>query len=160
MPIGLLFIPHIQDGFRSLHEASSASSLVIPDFVDDTSPLSLIPTYDLTFFIPYLILTGNLLTQLVCVSGVNQLTSVRPPVPSLHSFILTTSCTNQRFHTPTASFLRLDKSRPYDPQSNKFVLQRLVVRQWLERTARCRCRNGLPRLDFVHCRYIAWSSAV
>ncbi|KIP05491.1 hypothetical protein PHLGIDRAFT_25068 [Phlebiopsis gigantea 11061_1 CR5-6] len=76
LPIALLFTHSIKDGFRSLQLASTTSPFLRPGpQTDDLSPLSLLPTLDWAFFTPYLILAGNLLTQLICVSGVNQLTS-------------------------------------------------------------------------------------
>ena len=84
LPIALLFTRSIKDGFRSLQLASTASPFLTPDHqIDDLSPLSSIPALDWAFFRPYLILAGNLLTQLICVSGVNQLTSVCPPYSTL-----------------------------------------------------------------------------
>lgn len=82
LPIFLLFIPNILHGLHSLKATSIQAAPHFPD--DDTRGyLTLLGTYLATTYKPYLILTGNLITQLVCVSGVNQLTSVR------HSLIRT-----------------------------------------------------------------------
>ncbi|TFK70528.1 UAA transporter [Pluteus cervinus] len=58
LPIFLFLVSDIKQGLSSLHKSPS------------TSPTSQASTY-----LPYLILGGNLLTQLACVSGVNRLSS-------------------------------------------------------------------------------------
>ena len=109
----------------------------------------------------------NLLSQLVCVRGVNRLTSVRHSflcfliarvfaVPrSLQSIILpsTSHLPNILFTLtdyPTASLLRLDEPRPNDPQSAQPLLLRLVVRERVE------CAAGGGRGDGVRGRPVVW----
>lgn len=43
----------------------------------------------------------------------------------------------------------IDASGTHGPQSNQLVFQRVVVRYWLERTARRRCRHGIFRIILV-----------
>ncbi|OBZ66479.1 UDP-N-acetylglucosamine transporter YEA4, partial [Grifola frondosa] len=62
LPIFLFFIPDVKRGIQSLSAPSS------------TPHASGIPSV-LSFIVPYLVLAANLVTQLACVSGVNQLTS-------------------------------------------------------------------------------------
>ncbi|EKM50367.1 uncharacterized protein PHACADRAFT_263628, partial [Phanerochaete carnosa HHB-10118-sp] len=74
LPIYIFFIPAIKFGFQSLHGASA--SLFAPSSSTTGTLLGLqhLPPV-LSKFAPYMILAVNLVTQLVCVSGVNQLTS-------------------------------------------------------------------------------------
>ncbi|GBE86515.1 UDP-N-acetylglucosamine transporter YEA4 [Sparassis crispa] len=59
LPIFLFLIPDVKYGYQTL----------------STAPASLTPASILASATPYLVLMANLFTQLVCVSGVNQLTS-------------------------------------------------------------------------------------
>ncbi|KAI0953812.1 hypothetical protein AcV7_007234 [Taiwanofungus camphoratus] len=65
LPIFLFLIPEIKHGFRSLSTEATPS----PVSVNNSVPLFASP------IIPYIVLLANLITQLICVSGVNQLTS-------------------------------------------------------------------------------------
>ena len=50
---------------------------------------------------------------------------------------------------PVESVRRIDTSRTHSAQSNQLVFQRVVVRYWLECTARRRCRYGICRIILV-----------
>ena len=43
----------------------------------------------------------------------------------------------------------INAGRTHGAQSNQLVFQRVVVRYWLERTARRRCRHGICRIILV-----------
>ncbi|CCM02549.1 uncharacterized protein FIBRA_04652 [Fibroporia radiculosa] len=64
LPIFVFLIPDIRHGFQSL---SSHTAPVVPTPISVTSLL--------TTYAPYFVLAANLITQLMCVSAVNQLTS-------------------------------------------------------------------------------------
>ncbi|KAI0080178.1 UAA transporter [Panus rudis PR-1116 ss-1] len=68
LPIFLLFTSDIKKGFRSLQSATHRHTPMHPGE----------PTWSdiLSSYAPYLVLAANLVTQLLCVSGVNQLTSM------------------------------------------------------------------------------------
>ena len=62
----MFFVPDLKRGFRGLaHPASLA-----PFSEETLGPV--------TPYFPYAVLVANMFTQLACVSGVNQLSSVRP----------------------------------------------------------------------------------
>ncbi|KAI0763779.1 UAA transporter family-domain-containing protein [Trametes elegans] len=63
LPIFLFFVPDLKRGFRGLSDPSTLS------------PVSLAALGRAAPAVPYAILGANMLTQLACVSGVNQLTS-------------------------------------------------------------------------------------
>lgn len=67
LPIFLLFIPDLKRGFAGLAGPSTLSAQSLERFGALSSA------------VPYAILGANMLTQLACVSGVNQLSSVSPP---------------------------------------------------------------------------------
>jgi len=50
---------------------------------------------------------------------------------------------------PIESVRGVNTGRTHDSQGNKFVFQRMVVRQWLERAARSGGRNGVCRIILV-----------
>lgn len=70
---------------------------------------SLYHTSDSRFPIPYIVLGVNLLSQLICVSGVNQLSAVRR-----NPHICGLPCANSR----TACFVGVDPGRPNHPESH------------------------------------------
>lgn len=73
LPIYIFFIPGIKFGFSSLHGASLSSHNPSSGYAR-LPGLQHLPPW-LKTFAPYIMLAVNLITQLVCVSGVNQLTS-------------------------------------------------------------------------------------
>jgi hypothetical protein len=139
---------------------------------------------------PYTMLALNLLSQLICVAGVNQLSSVRaffrggfflsllpptnlacfkkinikPPISSPHSLPLPLSLFPIRQNglvtpffffdllpilLPIESVRGVNTGRTHDAQGNKLVFQRMVVRQWLECTARGGGRHGVRWIILV-----------
>lgn len=69
LPIFLLFVSDLKRGFRGLAEPAS-----LAPFTEDSLG-SFAP------YVPYAVLVANMITQLACVSGVNQLSAVRPSIP-------------------------------------------------------------------------------
>lgn len=69
LPVFFFLGPHVKYGFRSLHAATTKQQSL-------TTSTGLLG-YTSTYF-PYISLAANLITQLICVTGVNQLTSVSP----------------------------------------------------------------------------------
>lgn len=98
--------------------------------------------FDMQTLLPLLV--SNTLTQSLCVAGVNQLMSVRILPAHLHCAHL--------IPVPLASFFGFDKHRSNDTQSAEPLHQRLVVRFWLERSARVRCRSGWMWDTGIHIR--------
>lgn len=89
LPVFIFMIPHVQYGFWSL---SSSTTKFSPSSLENADPafqaLSSILPSSLTSFSPYILLAVNLVTQLICVSGVNQLSSVSVlPEPFMHSYL-------------------------------------------------------------------------
>ncbi|THH32382.1 hypothetical protein EUX98_g1797 [Antrodiella citrinella] len=105
LPVFLFLIPHVSYGFQSL--SSSTTRFSHPNPQDTADPAfaalaRLLPTA-VAPFTPYLILGVNLVTQLICVSGVNQLSSVS----RTHSLTLTLTLTlflTHADHTPLSLF--------------------------------------------------------
>lgn len=74
LPMFLFFIPQIKHGLHSLNTYELPKS---PDFAGSASFVSARVAEWIPVPLPYVILSANLLSQLVCVSGVNLLSSVR-----------------------------------------------------------------------------------
>ena len=94
LPSFVLFIPQIREGFESLALASMGAPAGVPtppsivSYLHGsegvlssiiTSLLKLLGLPPTASLAPYVILLANLITQLICVTGVNQLSSVRMP---------------------------------------------------------------------------------
>ncbi|KAJ3558775.1 hypothetical protein NM688_g731 [Phlebia brevispora] len=79
LPIFSLFIPSIKTGFASLAQSATPAPAHMPTPASSFVPGEGVPPVSIMVLIqpltPYLILGANLITQLICVSGVNQLTS-------------------------------------------------------------------------------------
>ncbi|PCH44405.1 UAA-domain-containing protein [Wolfiporia cocos MD-104 SS10] len=67
LPVFVFLIPDVKHGFQSLSSQSALSKAAAPS-------ISGVPPW-LASLAPYLMLAANLVTQLICVSAVNQLTS-------------------------------------------------------------------------------------
>jgi len=76
LPVFLFLIPHVTSGFQRLSSSTTRFSHPISEDIDPafTALSSLLPA-SLAPLTPYMILAVNLVTQLICVSGVNQLSS-------------------------------------------------------------------------------------
>jgi|ERR1700722_3204154 len=110
---------------------------LIPDIKRGLTSLSAAPAYT-----PYLILATNLVTQLICVSSVNQLTSV--------SFIFLLCLPNPPVSPTTPeSFFGVDQSGSYNAQSAQSLPQRVVFWEGLELASMCRCWDGIRGELFV-----------
>ena len=157
MPLFLLFVSDLKRGFRGLAEPASLAPFT-EDALGSFAP-----------YVPYAVLVANMITQLACVSGVNQLSAVRSspllsrslPLRSqrrlLTSIIIWTRpflgfvlCSSWR----SARLLGVDEPRPDGAQGDQPLLQRVVVRQRVERPARARRRHGVPRLPALHRGYL------
>ncbi|KAI0788817.1 UAA transporter [Abortiporus biennis] len=76
LPVFTLMIPHVKYGYKSLALATLKPTPTATASPSSSSLSSLFLLNEIIIqYSPYWILAGNLLTQLICVSGVNQLTS-------------------------------------------------------------------------------------
>ncbi|KAH8093760.1 UAA transporter [Cristinia sonorae] len=75
LPVFLFLVPHVKYGFTSLSSSTSKFSSRTPDADPTFAALSANLPSAVAPLTPYLILAANLVTQLICVSGVNQLSS-------------------------------------------------------------------------------------
>jgi hypothetical protein len=117
----IFMVPQIRFGLESIAYARTGEDLSGP-------------------WVACLFLAGNLLSQLVCVSGVNQLSSV--------SFRIFYGVLSPEFGR-AARFLSLNSSGLDRTQSVEPLRECMVVPQRVERTA-CGWRNyGISRLDVV-----------
>lgn len=132
LPIFLFFIPDIKKGFAGLAPSSDPTTVF--------AQRSLLNTLT-----PYLVLLANLFTQLLCVSGVNQLTSVRPI-----SFVLE-FVTHALIDSllDAARYICDDQPGTDHTQSYQLMLQCLVVRQRLECPAWRWSGDGFPRVSSI-----------
>jgi hypothetical protein len=149
----------VQRGFVGLSRSSTKSSY------GGTSPS----------IRPYTMLALNLVSQLICVAGVNQLSSVstlffgarspsalpsccaarynktikRPTDRSLTPFLHSSTGFYLFAHFLVESIRGVNSGRTHGTQGHQLVFQRMVVRQWLERGARSGGRYGVYRIVLV-----------
>lgn len=111
LPVFLFLVQDVKQGLASLSEPTEASAAGMA----------------------WLILAGNLVTQLICVSGVNRLTSV--------SFI---RYAKSLAESTTASIVCVNEFGVNDKKSNQFMLQCMVVWKRVEYATWCWCLHGVP----------------
>jgi len=95
----------------------------------------------------YLVLALNVVTQLLCTSSVNKLSSVR---------LITCQSVNQNINYPAEGVLSDDQPCIDGSESTQFVHQRMVVWKRLGQETGFRRCNGVPRDHFIYFVQFVW----